>query len=182
MPGSGTLIELGFCTRAHGLKGGFTFNLYNKDNSVLTEGSVVTLFPNSSNGSISSIRSEGEEFKISKISFGNKVIVYLDGILDINIVEEMVPFVIKVERETFPVTEDDEYYISDLVGLNVIDPITRNELGKIYGSYDNGAQVVFEIELKNGKRIDVPFVGDFFKNIDIEKGEVELILPQVVEV
>jgi 16S rRNA processing protein RimM len=139
---------------------------------------IVTLFPKNSS---SKIKDSGERYKILKISFGNKTIVYLEGISDRNIVEELIPFIIKVNRSSFPEIGDKEYYISDLIGVDLFCPITDRKLGIIKSSYDNGAQVVFEVELLDGKIVDIPFIEQFFKSVDLEKRVAKVVLPRVVE-
>ena len=171
------LVEMGFCVKPHGIKGAFTFNLFNLEDSVLTNGSKIMIFPKSKE---SSVDSDGEMVTIKEIAFGNKVIVYLEGISDRNIVEKMIPFIIKVPRDSFPEVKNDEYYINDLVGLKVFNDRDGSEIGVIEDSYDNGAQVVFVVKMTRGKLIDIPFTKNFFPLVDTENGLVRVILPSFV--
>ncbi len=175
------LIQLGVCHKPHGIKGGFTFLLENMQDSVLQKGVKVLLLPKDTR---SSIPDNGEEFEISKISFGNKAIVYLkkDGqvITNRNTVEEMLPFFINIDRSALPEVEEDEFYLADLVNLKAIDPDTKDELGKVLKTFDNGAQVVLVIKLKSGKKVDVPFVENFVPVVDIENGIIEVHMPRFV--
>ena len=166
------LIELGTCTKPHGIKGGFAFHLYSKD-SVLKNGKTITIEPLSS---ASSLKKEGEEFKIKSISFGNKTICYLDGIEDRNIVEAMLPFKILYPRNRFPQLEEGEFYISDLVNMKVIS-LDGDELGVVRGHFDNGAQTVLSIALAN-EVIDVPFVEVFFPEVNIKDKKLIFVMPE----
>lgn len=168
------LIELGYCSKAHGVQGGFSFTLHNMEDSILKDGFTVTLKPY---GNSSSIDSEGIQVKIKNIKFGNKVICFLEDITDRNIVDEMMPFTIYVRRGDFPEEQADEIYLSDMIGQPVYSPETFEEIGKILSSYENGEQVVFEVELSNGKKIDVPFVPAFFPEIT-EDREILMIVPE----
>ena len=171
------LIELGFCVKPHGTKGGFTFHLHNDGRSLLENNSKIFLYPKSGQ---SSLPSEGVGFEIRDISFGNKVIVYLKDINDRNEVESMIPFIIKVDRNDFPEIEgDDEFYVSDMVGLDVKNHENGEVIGTISDFYENGAQVVFVIKGK-GQNLDLPFVDSFFPVVDIAGGFVEIIIPVVV--
>lgn len=172
------LIEMGFCSKPHGIKGGFTFNLSNLEDSVLKKSSKVTLFPKSEG---SSINKDGEEFTIKSIAFGNKVIVYLDEVSDRNKVEEIIPFEVYVDRELFPDTEEDEFYISDLVGLEVRVEGTEEVYGKVSSFYDNSAQVVLVIKGSGNQVQELPFIEEFFPIIDIEDGYITMVLPDFIE-
>ena len=169
------LIELGSCKRAHGIKGGFSFALYNVEDSVLEKGSKITLIPLEKS---SSIDPKGLKIAISSISFGNKVTVYLDGISDRNIVEEMIPFSISIERSLFPTLSGDEFYIEDLVGIEVFDHSSGNKIGKVSAYYDNGMQTILVIT--GDKKIELPLIENFFPVIDLETKRIEINLPQEV--
>lgn len=172
-----TNIHIGHCSTPHGIKGEFSFVLYNLENSVLTNGSDILLFPRSSE---SSIPQDGKEFKIKKISFGNKTIVTLEGVSDRNVVEAMVPFDIYFDRANFPETEEDEYYLNDLLGLEVFDFKTKKKLGRVIDFYENGAQIILKITTENGN-IEVLFMEQFVPIVDLELGKMEIILPEIIE-
>lgn len=172
-----TNIHIGHCTTPHGIKGEFSFVLYNDEDSVLENQTIVTLTPRSSS---STIPQDGKEFKIAKISFGNKTIVTLEGVDNRNVVEAMIPFDIHVNREEFPETEDDEYYINDLLGLEVYHYYTKNLIGRVMDFYENGAQVVLKI--KTDKEIlEVLFLNQFVPVVEIENNRMEIIPPILVE-
>lgn len=166
------LIELGTCYKPHGIKGAFLFKLHNQEDSVLAKGEDVLLFPASS---ASSLKASGQSFTIDEIHFGNKVICYLKDIRNRNIVEDLIPFVIKYPREKFPELKKDEWYIEDLVGLKVFDQ-DGHEIGIVENHYDNGAQVVLNLKV-NGKKMDLPFVETFFPYVDIKKNKIVLVEP-----
>ena len=77
---------------------------------------------------------------------------------DRNTVEAMVPFDIYFDRKNFPEIEDDEYYLNDLLGLEVFDFISKAPIGRILDFYENGAQVVLKIktetEISTTKKIN----------------------------
>ena len=170
-------IHIGHCTSPHGIKGELSFVLYSPEDSVLEKGVTVTLTPRSSS---SSVPQDGKEFKISSISFGNKAIARLEGVLDRTTVEGMVPFDIHMDREMLPETDDDEYYVNDLLGLEVYNFFTKELLGRVMDFYENGAQVVLKI--KTDKEIlEVIFISNFVPVVEIEKNRMEIIPPIMVE-
>lgn len=172
-----TNVHIGHCTSPHGIKGEFSFVLYNPEDSILDNGSTVTLTPR---GAGSSVPQDGKEFAIKKISFGNKTIVSLEGIDNRNIVEEMIPFDVYVSREDFPETEDDEYYINDLLGLEVYHYYTKNLIGRVMDFYENGAQVVLKIKTDK-EIIEVLFMNQYVPVVDIDQNRLEIIPPILVE-
>ena len=172
-----TNIHIGHCTSPHGIKGEFSFVLYNFDDSVLEDGMTLTLTPRSPE---SSVPQDGKEFKIKNIRIGNKAIATLEGVSDRNTVEAMIPFDIYLAREAFPETEDVEYFVNDLLGLEVYHYFTKNLLGRVMDFYENGAQIVLRIKTDK-EIIEVLFLNQYVPMVDIEGGRLEIIPPIFVE-
>ncbi len=171
------LLKLGYCIGAHGIKGGFTFVLFNTQDSVLKESIEVILYPDSDK---SSIPLHGSVFKISSISFGNKVIVYLDGVTTRNIVDEMIPFSVYIKKELLPKLSSNEYYLDDLLSLVVIDNNSKEKIGVVEDFYENGAQLVLVIR-GTTETFDVIFNDHFIKKVDIDSKTVEILVPEYIE-
>lgn len=172
-----TNVHIGHCTAPHGIKGEFSFVLYNQDDSVLETGMVVSLLPKSSE---SSVPQDGKDFKIKSIRFGNKVIVVLEGVDNRNTVEEMVPFNIYLNRELFPELDEGEYYINDLLGVEVFHFYTKEKIGRVMDFYDNGAQIVLKIKTDN-EIIDVLFLENFVPVVDLDNEKIEIIPPVMID-
>lgn len=170
-------IHIGHCTTPHGIKGEFSFVLYNPENSVLSEGALISLLPRSTS---SSVPQDGKDFIIKKISIGNKAIVVLEGVSDRNAVEKMVPFDIYFSRDKFPETEEDEYYLNDLLGLEVFDFISKKPLGRVMDFYENGVQVVLKIKTEK-EIIELLFIEQYVPEVDIDNGRIEVIIPEMIE-
>ncbi|MBC77486.1 MAG: 16S rRNA processing protein RimM [Halobacteriovoraceae bacterium] len=169
------LIHLGSCSRPHGIKGGFSAHLINHHDSSLEAGSKVILRPKNKSSSISE---DGEEFEVNSISFGNKCILYFSGVEDRNSVESMIPFEIYINRSELPEPEDGSYYLEDLVGLKVLDE-KGVELGKVKTYFDNGAQTVLVVKKSKGT-VELPFVEQFFPEVNIEEGHIVMIEPELI--
>ena len=170
-------IHIGHCTTPHGIKGEFSFVLYNSEESVLNNGSIVSLTPRSS---ASSIPQDGKEYKISKINFGNKTIVTLEGVGDRNLVESMVPFDIYFARENFPETDNGEYYLNDLLGLEVFNHVTKKSIGRVMDFYENGVQVILKIKTEDDI-LEILFIDQYVPEVDMDKGRIEVIIPEMIE-
>ncbi|MBT7768054.1 MAG: 16S rRNA processing protein RimM, partial [Bdellovibrionales bacterium] len=175
-------IELGGCRSPHGIKGGFSCFLYNTQESTLHNGSKIFVLPEDKS---SSIPPDGQEMKINTISIGgkeHKAIVYLAGVSGRTQVEEMIPFIIQVERDSLPlVGPDQEFYVVDLMGHKV-STVESGIVGEISDYYllENDS-VVFTIKTTAGEQFDLPFTNHFFPHINLEKGEVEIVMPEVIE-
>lgn len=170
-------IHVGHCTTPHGIKGEFSFVLYNHDDSVLHDGAMVSLLPRSTS---SSVPQDGKDFKIKKISFGNKTIVTLEGVSDRNVVETMVPFDIYFDRSNFPEADEDEYYLNDLLGLEVFDFVSKKSIGRVMDFYENGVQVVLRIKTES-EIIDLLFIDQYVPEVDIDNGRIEVLIPEMIE-
>jgi 16S rRNA processing protein RimM len=120
-------IEMGFCTKPHGIKGEFQFHLHNPENSSLKKKSLLKLTPSDET---SSINKNGVEFKVKNIQFGNKIICSLEDVDNRNLVEQMIPFTFFISRDQFVEANDDEVFLSDLLGLTVVNE-SKDEILKI---------------------------------------------------
>ncbi len=170
------LIELGHSLRPHGIKGEVALKLYNDDGGVLKQGEGIVLFPYTEE---SKLPDEGKEYFITKLKFGNKVICQLRGVESREDIELIIPFTIKFPRDKFPKLSEDEFYLEDLIGLEVID-IDGHSLGKVKNHYSNGAQTVLQLSLKTGN-IDLPFIEHFFPHINLKRKKITLIIPEYEE-
>ncbi len=169
-------VELGVCKSPHGVKGGFTFFLHNPEDSILENGAEVLLVPIDKK---SSLPSEGKVFKISQISFGNKVIVYFDGISDRNDVEAMIPFSVQISRDEFPEAADGEFYLVDIIGAPVFNHQNGNKIGVIDSFYENGLQLIAVV--RGEESYELPFIDAFFPVIDVENKRVEMNIPEYLD-
>ena len=107
--------------------------------------------------------------KVQRASvFKQFVIAELDGITDMDAAMALKNTVLYAAREDFDL-EDGEYFISDLVGLPVIDA----DNGKIYGTLletvNRGASDIYVVKTDAGERM-IPAVDEFIDRIDLESG------------
>lgn len=171
-------IHIGHCVTPHGIKGEFSFVLYNEDGDLLKDGVQINLVPRGENHK--ALPHDGLDFRIKSIRIGNKVIVRLDGVETRNQVEELVPFDIYINRDLLPETDEDEFYLNDLLGLVVIDHQLKTKIGRVSDFYENGAQIVLKIKGEKNS-FEILFINQFVPVVDLEKGEMEIILPEIVD-
>lgn len=171
------LVQVGICTQPHGIRGDFEFKLSSPDDSILEKNFHITILPLNEKSKISS---SGAVYKIKNIRFGNKVIVTLEGVDNRNVVEDMIPFKVMVDRNDFPETDDDEYYVADLLGLRVLENATGCDIGVVSDFYDNGQQVVLVLKLKD-QLFDLLFLDQFVPEVDVEGGFIKVNLPEYID-
>lgn len=161
------LLKLGECHKPHGIKGEFSFHLYNSEDSSLEYIKDIVLFPKNDQ---STIDESGEHYNIKKINFTNKIIVRLENVDNRNKVEEMIPFEIYISKKDL-IKEEGEYFLNDLVGLKVLD-LDENEIGVVDNFYDNGVQEILVIKGKTP--MEIPVVDQFIKEVNTEEGFIRI--------
>ena len=173
------LIKIADVFHPHGIKGEVELRLLNEhyEESILDEGMQVYIFPLSEKSCVSK---QGEQWEISKLRFGNKVICYFKGIIDRTHLEKLLPFEVRVSRDDFPAPEDNEIYLVDLVDWEIVSP-DGNKLGHLEGFSDNGIQYLFEIRLTDGSKMTLPYVDAFFPKINREEKTIIMIMPEYTE-
>lgn len=78
-----------------------------------------------------------------------------------------------VTRENAVKLKKDEYFIADLIGLNVRDE-DDNDIGKITDVISTGANDVYEIELNEGNVFLLPAIKECVLNVSIEEGYMKI--------
>ena len=119
-------------------------------------------------------RKNKQEYIISSMRIHKKtILITVNKLFDINLIEELVGSNIYAFASDEPNLEDGEYYLDDLVGLEVY--TTENEF---IGVIDNFIEVpqgyILEI-LNNKKKTLIPFVDEFIIDITDEKVIVKVL-------
>ena len=65
--------------------------------------------------------------------------------------------------------EDGEFFLADMIGLDVIDVDTNLVYGKLCEIINRGASDIYVVKTEQGERM-IPAVDEFIISIDIEKG------------
>ena len=170
------ILKLGEALRAHGVRGGILFRLFSGPKTILQKGMTVTLLPRDKT---SLLPEKGKVFFLSRLSFYPRIIVYLEGVTTRNEVESLLPFDLFLPRKDFPLPHKDELYLTDLMGLSVLDHQTKEEIGSVRGFFDNKAQLILEIRGKINR--DIPFLDFFFPVIDLQSEFLEVRIPKMME-
>ena len=99
------------------------------------------------------------------------------GIADRDQAEELRDAWLEVDRSQVPAPEEGTYYWYQLLGCRCFDAGNDEEdLGEIVDLVEDGGGLLLIVS--DGRRqIPIPFVRSFLKNVDVERGRIELELP-----
>lgn len=107
--------------------------------------------------------------------FKQFVILKFKGIDNINDIEKYKRCSLYVTREHAVPLEEDEYFIADMIGLEVC-----TEDGNIFGTLkdviETGANDVYVIENAEHGEVLVPAIKECIRSVDIEKGQMMIHL------
>ena len=172
------LVKLGSCRKAHGIKGGFSVHWDFPGQHQLAAGTEIYLHPDLQHpvGPIE----EARWFKIGSIAFGNKVILYVEGINDRSAAEQLLPFTLWVRKADLPPLPADTYFVEDLEKCTVYDE-QGQKVAQVVASYQTKTQVVLCLQLADGRVQDVPFLPIYFPEINIAEYKLVVRLPTEIK-
>jgi 16S rRNA processing protein RimM len=85
-----------------------------------------------------------------------------------------------IARDKLPVTDDDEYYHADLIGLAAV--TTADEpIGRVIAIHNFGAGDLIEIAPPHGPTMLLPFTNAVVPTVDIAGGRVVIELPGEID-
>ena len=100
-----------------------------------------------------------------------------EGYPTINDVEPLRDGILKVSKDELSELTENEYYYHEIIGLTVIDEQAR-ELGKIKEILSPGANDVWVVQRKGKKDALISYIESVVKQIDLDKGEVHIEIPE----
>ena len=99
--------------------------------------------------------------------------VKIKGIDNRNDAEALIGTELYINREVLPQLDDEEYYFSDLIGLNVCLGTKDNVIGKVECFDDFGAGTIMEIKLSGQKETEMlPFTIEYVPTINLKEGYI----------
>jgi 16S rRNA processing protein RimM len=119
-------------------------------------------------------------------SLGNPIVIAkIDGINDRNAAEAIHGLEIFANRDDFDELDENEFYYSDLVGLDVVDENSK-KIGVVKGVMDFGAGGVIEVEFiekLNGleKSENFSFKNEIFPEVNLKKNFIRLEIPHYAQ-
>ena len=161
------LFQVGVITAPHGVRGEVKVFPTTDDNARFKN--LKTVLLDQGRGT-RELEIEGVKF------FKNMVILKFKGIDDRNDVERMRQAKLLVTRENAVELGKDEYFIADLIGIQVVSD-EGEELGTISDVLQTGANDVYIVTDQNtGKEVLIPAIKDCILQVDVEQGFMKVHL------
>ena len=114
------------------------------------------------------------ELSIEQVKFfKNMVILKFKGYDNINDVETWRQRDLLITRDQAVELKEDEYFITDLIGLTVVNE-EEAVLGRVKDVLETGAHDVYVVELTGGKELLLPAIKDCILNVDLEGGRMKV--------
>ena len=152
-------IECGKIINTHGCAGGLKAEPWCNDEKDLADLKRVFFLKNGSY----------TEYKVTKSSiFKQFVLLNLESIDDMDKAMLLKGEIIYAARDDFNL-KDGEFFIADMIGLDVIDVDNGKKYGTLFEIINRGASDIYVIKTENGERM-IPAVDEFIISIDIDKG------------
>ena len=107
--------------------------------------------------------------------FKNLVIVKFKGIDNINDIEMYKKRELWIPREEAQELEEDEYYIADLIGMDVVLE-DGSKFGTLKDVMETGANDVYVVEDAKGEEILLPAIRECILDVDVEKNVMTIHL------
>ena len=100
------------------------------------------------------------------------------GIDSISAAEPLAGFEVFVPGEERGALPDGEYYLSDLIGYEVIDQKTGQTIGVIEDWQEHGGPPLLEVRRTNGNELLIPFAKAICVAIDSVLRRIEVDMPE----
>ena len=116
-------------------------------------------------------------FTVSKARVQKTVVVTkFKEIGDRNAAEALNGLELYIPRDRLPETEEDEFYHSDLIGMDAVDA-DGNPVGKVVMVQNFGAGDLLELRPARGRSFYIPFTRDFVPEISMADRRVVTAIP-----
>lgn len=115
------------------------------------------------------------ELEVQSVKFFKQfVIVKFKGIDNINDIEKYKGKGLFVPREDAVPLDEDEYYIADLIGMEVV--TDEGEFGILRDVMETGANEVYIIDSKEHGEVLIPAIRDCILDVDVENRRMKIRL------
>ena len=165
-------IQLGVIGRAHGVRARVKITSHTADPADLT-----------AYGPLSD--AEGRLYMLSWKGDGIAEIARVVGGVPVKVTdrtqaEKLTNTKLFVDRSALPLAGEDEFYLTDLIGMTAVDPVGAS-VGTVSAVHDYGAGASLEIT-GSGAPVIVPFTAACVPTVDIAAGKLVVTMPDEIEV
>lgn len=160
-------LKIGQIVNIHGIKGEVKVYPYTDDINNLTKLKYVYL------DELETSKTKVLVCRVQK----NMLLLKLENVDSVDVANTLRNKYIYIPKEDLKPLEEDNYYIDDLLSMEVVDLKDNSILGKIVYVFNTGANDIYEIETSNNEKIYLPAIKQVVKKVDInsKKMYVELM-------
>ncbi len=160
------LLQVGVITQTHGVRGEVKVFPTTDDPERFLDLKYVFL----------DTGKEKLKLQIQSVKFFKQfVILKFKGIDNINDIEKYKRCPLLVDRENAVELEEDEYFIADMIGLNVLTE-DGEDFGILKDVIETGANDVYIIDSKNHGEVLVPAIKECILDVNVKKGFIKIHL------
>lgn len=152
-------LKIGQIVNVHGIKGEVKVYPYTDDIVSLSKKKYVYL-------------DESIESKININLCGiqkNMLLVKFEKIDTVEEAEKLRNKYIYVLKEELDSLEEDNYYVDDLISMQVVDIKNNKAIGTITYVFNTGANDIYEVLLEDGKKAYLPAIKQVVKKVDVDE-------------
>lgn len=121
-------------------------------------------------------KSSRKEVEIEDVKYHkNMVLLKFKGFNKIEEVEDFRNCYLEIDRKDGRKLEEGEYYIVDLLGLDVVSDEGQH-LGKLDDIFNTGSNDIYVVKDELGKQLLLPAIKEVIKEVDIENGKITVHL------
>lgn len=162
-------FHIGRITTAHGIAGELRVQLLSSDPD--------RLFQVKDAGLTSPDETERRSCRVKSVRHkGSLFLVRLDGCTDRDAAEALRGWFLTVPREQAMPLAENEYFVSDLIGLTVVDRF-RGVIGVVREILTGQAQDLYVVEMPGQADLYFPAVKSVLLAVDLTAGQIDIKLP-----
>ena len=162
-------VCLGAIVGVHGIRGEVKVKSFSSDEKNLTRYGLLS-------------NDKGDKrFELKIVGHSKELLrCKIKGVDDRTTAETLIGTGLYVDRALLPELKDEEFYHTDLIGLEVKNS-SSEVLGQVNALYNFGAGDILEIKMNNGSLEMVPFTKSFVPVINIKDGYIIVEMMHFVE-
>lgn len=112
---------------------------------------------------------EYREYRVVSSSVQKRfVLTTFEGVCDVDAAEALRDRFFYADRDDMPL-EDGDFFIADLIGLDVIDADSGKKYGTVSDVFNVGASDIYTVSTPDGERM-IPAVPEFIIRVDLDEG------------
>lgn len=176
-------LDVGYVAGAHGIRGGLRIKLYDPESHALASGTPVSLTRDGER--VGRFTVDSAEPVPGKLGLFR---TQLEGVGTRHAADALKGCALIVTRDALPELGDDEFYLADTIGLEVVREAEPSALGTVVGLTSNGVQDLLEVQWVDPAgtkhRWLLPVLPHVVRDVDATRVVVELsegFLPEALE-